>query len=61
MTWNRVAEGLSNEEIAERLYISMSTAKKHVSNTLMKLAARDRAQLVVIAFQSGLVSAPPHR
>ena len=55
-----VAEGLSNEEITERLYISMSTAKKHVSNTMMKLAARDRAQLVVIAYQTGLVSPPPH-
>jgi DNA-binding NarL/FixJ family response regulator len=53
-----VAEGLSNEEIAEALFISMSTAKKHVSNTMMKLAARDRAQLVVIAYQSGLVSPP---
>ena len=56
-----VAEGLSNEEIAEALFISMSTAKKHVSNTMMKLAARDRAQLVVIAYQSGLVSPPPVR
>lgn len=54
-----VAEGLSNDEIAESLFISMSTAKKHVSNTMMKLAARDRAQLVVIAYQSGLVTAPP--
>jgi DNA-binding NarL/FixJ family response regulator len=50
-----VAEGLSNEEITERLYISMSTAKKHVSNAMMKLGARDRAQLVVIAYRSGLV------
>ena len=50
-----VAEGLSNEEITERLYVSMSTAKKHVSNTMMKLGARDRAQLVVIAYQSGLM------
>jgi DNA-binding NarL/FixJ family response regulator len=56
-----VAEGLSNEEITERLYISMSTAKKHVSNAMMKLGARDRAQLVVIAYQTGLVSAPPKR
>jgi DNA-binding NarL/FixJ family response regulator len=54
-----VAEGLSNEEIAEALFISMSTAKKHVSNAMMKLDARDRAQLVVIAYQTGLVPAPP--
>ena len=53
-----VAEGLSNDEIAERLYISVSTAKKHVSNTMMKLQARDRAQLVVIAYQTGLVASP---
>jgi DNA-binding NarL/FixJ family response regulator len=51
---------LSNDEIAERLFVSISTAKKHVSNTMMKLQARDRARLVVIAYQSGLVS-PPRR
>jgi DNA-binding NarL/FixJ family response regulator len=52
-----VAEGLSNDEIAERLAVSLSTAKKHVSNVMMKLQARDRAQLVVIAYESGLVLA----
>jgi DNA-binding NarL/FixJ family response regulator len=52
-----VAEGLSNAEIAERLVISAATAKTHVSRILMKLDARDRAQLVVIAYESGLVKA----
>jgi DNA-binding NarL/FixJ family response regulator len=50
-----VAGGLSNDEIAERLVISPATAKTHVSRILLKLAARDRAQLVVIAYESGLV------
>jgi DNA-binding NarL/FixJ family response regulator len=50
-----VATGLSNEEIAERLVVSPTTAKTHVSRAMVKLAARDRAQLVVIAFESGLV------
>jgi DNA-binding NarL/FixJ family response regulator len=52
-----VAEGLTNEEIAARLVISPATAKTHVSRILMKLGARDRAQLVVIAYESGLVKA----
>ncbi|MET8328268.1 response regulator transcription factor [Streptomyces sp. NPDC005181] len=51
-----VALGLSNDEIAERLFISPLTAKTHVNRAMTKLAARDRAQLVVIAYQSGLVS-----
>jgi DNA-binding NarL/FixJ family response regulator len=52
-----VAAGLSNDEIAERLYVSPLTAKTHVNRAMMKLGARDRAQLVVIAYQSGLVRA----
>ncbi len=49
-----VGEGLSNQEIAERLYLSPLTAKTHVSRIMQKLGARDRAQLVVIAFKTGL-------
>jgi DNA-binding NarL/FixJ family response regulator len=49
-----VAEGLSNEEISERLVISPATARTHVSRAMVKLGARDRAQLVVFAYQSGL-------
>jgi DNA-binding NarL/FixJ family response regulator len=50
-----VAAGLSNDEIAQRLFISPATAKTHVSRTMMKLGARDRAQLVVFAYETGLV------
>jgi DNA-binding NarL/FixJ family response regulator len=50
-----VGAGLSNQEIANRLYISAATAKTHVSHTMIKLHARDRAQLVVIAYECGLV------
>jgi len=50
-----VAQGLSNEEIATRLYLSPLTTKTHVSHIMTKLGARDRAQLVVIAYESGLV------
>ncbi len=49
-----VAEGLSNDEIAERLVVSPATAKTHVSRAMVKLGARDRAQLVVYAYESGL-------
>ncbi len=50
-----VAEGLSNEEIGRRLFVSPATAKTHVSRAMGKLRARDRAQLVVFAYESGLV------
>ena len=50
-----VAQGLSNDEIAARLYLSPLTTKTHVSHIMTKLSARDRAQLVVIAYESGLV------
>jgi DNA-binding NarL/FixJ family response regulator len=49
------AGGLSNDEIADRLVVSPLTAKTHVSRAMVKLGARDRAQLVVIAYESGLV------
>jgi DNA-binding NarL/FixJ family response regulator len=50
-----VGEGCNNAEIAERLIVSPATARTHVSRIMVKLGARDRAQLVVIAYQSGLV------
>jgi DNA-binding NarL/FixJ family response regulator len=50
-----VAEGLSNDEIAARLVISPATAKTHVSRTMIKMGARDRAQLVVYAYEAGLI------
>ena len=50
-----VGEGLNNEEIAQRLYLSPATAKTHVSRSMIKLHVRDRAQLVVLAYESGLV------
>ncbi|GGM81049.1 response regulator [Dactylosporangium sucinum] len=49
------ARGLSNDEIAGRMVISLATAKTHVSRAMTKLHARDRAQLVVFAYESGLV------
>jgi DNA-binding NarL/FixJ family response regulator len=52
-----VARGMSNDEIAELLTISPATAKTHVSRAMVKLGARDRAQLVVMAYESGLVLA----
>ncbi|HEY0470157.1 MAG TPA: response regulator transcription factor [Kribbella sp.] len=50
-----VGEGLSNDEIAARLVLSPATAKTHVSRAMVKLGVRDRAQLVVVAYQTGLV------
>ncbi len=51
-----VAGGLSNEEIADTLFISPATSRTHVSRAMVKLGARDRAQLVVVAYESGLVA-----
>jgi DNA-binding NarL/FixJ family response regulator len=51
-----VAAGLTNEEIADELVISPATARTHVSRAMVKLNARDRAQLVVLAYESGLVA-----
>ncbi|WP_062346405.1 response regulator [Herbidospora yilanensis] len=60
-----VARGLSNDQIAERMAISPLTAKTHVNRAMTKLHARDRAQLVIVAYESGLVaprgSQPPIR
>ena len=50
-----IGDGLSNDEIAARLVISPATAKTHVSRTMIKLGARDRAQLVVYAYEAGLI------
>ena len=54
-----VAGGLSNGEIAEHLVVSPATAKTHVSRALCKMRARDRAQLVRLAYETGLVTARP--
>jgi DNA-binding NarL/FixJ family response regulator len=51
-----VGQGLSNDEIGAQLHLSQATARTHVSHAMVKLGARDRAQLVVIAYQTGLVS-----
>ena len=52
-----VAQGLSNAELAETLRVSLPTAKTHVSRILTKLDARDRTQLVILAYQAGIVTA----
>ena len=54
-----VGQGMSNDEIGARLFLSPATARTHVSHAMVKLGARDRAQLVVIAYQTGLVSRGP--
>lgn len=54
---NLIARGLSNSEITGRLHLSLPTVKTHVSHLLTKLDCRDRAQLVIVAYESGLVSA----
>ncbi|MFD0558483.1 LuxR family two component transcriptional regulator [Stackebrandtia endophytica] len=51
-----IAKGLSNTEIAEFLTVSLATVKTHVSRLLMKLSARDRTQLVIVAYESGLMN-----
>ncbi|MEV0688159.1 LuxR C-terminal-related transcriptional regulator [Nocardia sp. NPDC050378] len=54
-----VAEGLANEEVAERMYVRPLTVRTHVQRAMTELGARHRAQLVVIAFRTGLVRAGP--
>ena len=51
-----VAQGLSNAELAQTLRVSLPTAKTHVSRILTKLDARDRTQLVILAYQSGIAT-----
>jgi len=50
-----VADGLTNDEIGQKLYMSPATVRTHVSRAMTKLGVRDRAQLVVLAYETGLV------
>jgi DNA-binding NarL/FixJ family response regulator len=54
-----MAQGLSNGEIGGRLYLTVGTVKTHVSSILIKLAARDRTQAVIIAYESGFITPAP--
>jgi DNA-binding NarL/FixJ family response regulator len=54
-----IASGRSNTEIAQDLYVSIGTVKTHIGHLLGKLAARDRAQLVIAAYETGLVRPTP--
>jgi DNA-binding NarL/FixJ family response regulator len=54
-----VGQGLSNTEIAEKLHLTIGTVKTHIGRLLAKLQARDRAQLVIAAYDTGLVGGPP--
>ncbi|MGW4427773.1 response regulator [Streptomyces tendae] len=56
-----VAQGLSNDEVADHMVISPLTAKTHINRAMTKLRTRDRAQLVVLAYESGLVTPRSHR
>jgi DNA-binding NarL/FixJ family response regulator len=56
-----IARGLSNTEIGERLHLTQATVKTYVGRLLTKLDSRDRAQLVIVAYESGLATTPPRR
>jgi DNA-binding NarL/FixJ family response regulator len=52
-----IAKGMSNTEVGDHLHLTMATVKTHIGRLLAKLQARDRAQLVIVAYETGLVSA----